>query len=131
MKKYEFPENGKFIYKHGNSYQVIKQYRINGKMKQKHFGSFKDYNEAIKHRDKCVKGNWSDDLRYVNPMRYITKNGKHWQIQHKGEYYGTFRNLTDAMAERDLLIENGWDLFKTIENDDSYDGTSIFLRRMY
>lgn len=136
MKKYVFPDNGKYIYKRKNgSYQIIKQYRKNGKIIQKYFGSFLDYNEAIKHRDKCIAGNWDESLKYENPMKHITRNSKGWQIQrdYKGKhyYYGTFSNIIDAMNERDLLIANDWDLEKVVElTDDTIDGNSIFQRRV-
>ena len=133
MKKYVYPDNGKFIYKHGNSYHIIKKSRVNGKMKQKHYGSFKDYNEAIRYRDKCVANNW-DIPKYENPMKHITRNGKGWQIQRdcngKHEYYGQFSNLTDAMNERDLLVANDWDIEKVCElTDDTINGVSLMRGR--
>ena len=136
MKKYVFPDNDKYIYKRKNgSYQIIKQYRKDGKIIQKYFGTFTDYNEAIIHRDKCIVDNWDDSLKYENPMKHITRNHKGWQIQrdYKGKhyYYGTFRNIIDAMNERDLLIANDWDLDKVVElTDDTIDGEQIFLRRV-
>lgn len=136
MKKYVFPDNGKYIYKRKNgNYQIIKKYRKNGKMIHKFFGTFSDYNEAIIHRDKCIAGNWDESLKYENPMKHITRNHKGWQIQrdYKGKhyYYGTFSNIIDAMNERDLLIANDWDLEKVVElTDDTIDGEQIFLRRV-
>lgn len=136
MKKYVFPDNGKYIYKRKNgNYQIIKKYRKNGKMIHKFFGTFSDYNEAIIHRDKCIEGDWDESLKYENPMKHITRNHKGWQIQrdYKGKhyYYGTFSNIIDAMNERDLLIANDWDLDKVVElTDDTIDGEQIFLRRV-
>ena len=134
MKKYVWPDNGKYIYKHGNSYQIIKQFRVNGKMKQKYYGSFTDYNEAIKYRDKCVENNWNIP-KYENPMKHITRNGKGWQIQRdynsKHEYYGQFSNLLDAMNERDLLIKYKWDLDKVCElADERVNGITTMQRRV-
>ena len=136
MKRYEFPDNGKYIYKRKNgNYQIIKKYRKNGKMIHKFFGSFSDYNDAIIHRDKCIEGNWDESLKYENPMKHITKNGKGWQIQrdHRGKhyYFGTFSNLIDAMNERDLLVKYDWDVEKICEcHDETIEGTSVFRRRM-
>lgn len=128
MKNYVYPENGKFIYKNGNSYQIIKQYRKNGKMIQKYYGSFTDYNKAILHRDKLLKHDWDDSMVYKNPMKYITKHGKCYQIQYKGKHYGTYTNITDAIHERDLLINNDWHLEKVCELvDDTITGTAMFL----
>lgn len=134
MKKYVFPDNGKFIYRRGNSYKVIKKRRVNGKMKEKHFGSFRDYNEAIRYRDKCVENNW-DMPKYENPMKHITRNGKGWQIQRdyngKHEYYGTFSNIIDAMNERDLLIAYDWDLEKVVAlADDRINNITVMRRRV-
>ena len=136
MKKYVYPDNGKYIYKRKNgNYTIIKKYKKNGKRIEKFFGTFKDYNDAIRHRDKCVAGNWDESLKYENPMKHITKNHKGWQIQRdyngKHEYYGTFSNIIDAMNERDLLMAYDWDLEKVVElADDRIEGKSIFKRRM-
>ena len=132
MKRYKFPDNGKYIYKTPcSTYQVV-----NTKLKQerKYFGTFKDYNDAIRHRDKCIANNWDESLVYQSPTKFITKKGNGWQIQKtingKKEYFGRFRNLLDAMNERDLLVANDWDVEKVCElTDDTINGISLMKGR--
>ena len=116
MKKYEWPDNGKHIYKtKAGTYHVHKKYRDGEKIKTKHYGAFKDYNEAIRHRDKCIANNWDSSCVYKNPMRHIQKSGRKYHIQRRGEFYGAYSNIIDAMNERDLLEQYDWDICKVAE----------------
>ena len=47
-------DDNQYIYPVGNSFQLKK--RLNGK--EKHFGTFKTFEEAIKARDELIKNNW-------------------------------------------------------------------------
>ena len=132
MKRYEFPDNGKYIYKtKTGSYHILKKWRIGGKIITKFYGAFKDYNEAIIHRDKCVAGNWDESLVYSNPMKFIQKRGKSYHIQRRGKFYGAYTNMIDAMNERDLLVKYDWNVEIICEcHDETIEGTSVFRRRM-
>lgn len=132
MKRYKFPDNGKFIYKtKSGSYHILKKKRVDGKIITKFYGAFKDYNDAIQHRDKCVEGNWDMSLVYSNPMKFIQKRGKSYHIQRRGKFYGAYSNVIDAMNERDLLVKYDWDIEKICEcHDETIEGTSVFRRRM-
>ena len=134
MKKYSYPDNGKYIQKtQYGTYRIVKTHYENGKHIFKYYGRFKDYNEAIRYRDKCVEANW-DIPPYVHPLKFIkrykTKNGESYKICKDGEHYGTYHNIIDAMNERDLLIANGWDIEKVCElTDDTINGVSLIKGR--
>ena len=131
MKRYVYPDNGKFIYKtKSGSYHILKKKRVDGKIITKFYGAFKDYNDAILHRDKCVEGNWDMSLVYSNPMKFIQKRGKRYHIQRRGKFYGAYSNVIDAMNERDLLEANDWDLDKVCElTDDRISEVVVMMNR--
>ena len=127
MKKYAWPENRKYITKNKKGIYII-QKNVNGKMR--YYGSFKDYNDAIRVRDKCIKYNWDKNLQPKNPMRYITKNKGAYVIQKNYTRYGRYHNLSDAMNERDLLVKYDWDYDKLCEcHDERTCERTIFLGR--
>ena len=114
MVEYVYPENNKYIYPNGKyGYSIIKCYqRKGGKRITKYFGFFTDYNECIKHRDKCIEANWDESMKHLkknDPLRNISKKGNKFEIHYNGKYYGVYWNVVDAMNERDLLEENDWD----------------------
>ena len=67
-KKY-IPQDWKIHFQTQKSYQIIKQFCVNGKMKKKYYGSFKDYNNLILYLDECFPNNW-DIPKYENPMKH-------------------------------------------------------------
>jgi len=123
-----------------NHYQIIKEYRVNGKRITNHFGSFKDLNQAKEYRDKCIENNWDKQLMpknnptTINPLKYITKTpAGNYRIQ-KWENgnsicYGTYTTLFDAMQERDLLIKYNWDYDAVCNIDETIVGMPIFKGR--
>lgn len=134
MKKYVYPDNGKYIQKtQYGTYRIVKTHYEEGKKIYKYYGTFKDYNDAMRYRDKCVAANW-DIPPYVHPLKFIkktkTKKGTSYKICKDGEHYGTYNNIIDVMAERDLLLLNNWDLEKVCEcTDDTIDGIQIMRNR--
>lgn len=132
MKKYIYPDNGKYIQKtEYGTYRIVKTHYKNGKQFFKYYGRFKDYNKAIQYRDKCIAANWNIPP-YVNPLKYIlevkNKNSVSYKVRKSGEHYGTFSNLTDAIAERDLLLQYDWDLEKVCELADDRINELSFMR---
>ena len=108
----------KYVILSKGRYYVMKQH--NGK--QKYYGIFDNLDDAVKHRNYCIKHNWNDDCVYRrypdgHSKRYLreTNNGR-WvvnkNINGKCVYFGLFDNLEDAMNHRDYCIANDWDLDK-------------------
>lgn len=65
-----------YIYYNKQRGNWIVQKSVRGKLN--HYGSFKDYDEAEKHRDYCVEHNWSMDCKLnvrgkPDPNRRIAK----------------------------------------------------------
>ena len=134
--------NMKYICKssHANSYKITKSFKVNGKSKSFHYGSFKTLEEAIAHRDLCIERDWDEQLMPKNnpvvgkPMRYIVKNRagnyeiKKWE-NGKMVGYGTFPTLFDAQKERDLLIKHDWDYDTVCNVDDRICGITVFNSR--
>lgn len=50
-----------YVYYNKQRGNWIIQKSINGK--KQHFGSFKGYEDAVKHRDYCIEHEWSDDCK--------------------------------------------------------------------
>lgn len=120
----------KFIQKIGDKYRVEKcfgNHKSNNR-KRYSYGTFNTLNEAIAHRDKCLKNNWSEDLRPYNPLKYIqNKKGKYWIIKDE-VIYGIFDNVDEAIYERDLLLECEWDWDALCESfDETIDGEIKYL----
>ena len=110
-------------------YQVMKS--IDGKLR--HYGSFHTLEEAQRHRDYCIRNNWSEDCilrrrgytKYDLP-KYITWNkelGKYVIIKQDHGcimYSALHKDLDAAIRERDLLVLYDWDEDKLIEHDEAF-----------
>lgn len=122
------PNREKYIHKVGNAYHINKYHKGGVYV---YYGSFETLEEAKRHRDYCIKHNWSEDCKKLQRKKYdlpsyITVNKDGYLLQKKpskdgGEYYGRwFRTLEEAIHERDLLLMVDWDEDRLIELDEAY-----------
>ena len=116
----------KFIQKVGDKFKVEKSFgnKRKGDRKRYSYGTFDSLEEAVNYRDKCIRENWDESLRPVNPRKYIQKKkGRYWIIKDNVSY-GIFDNLEDALYERDLLIKCDWS-YDALESIDETRGNGI------
>lgn len=116
----------KFIVEYKGKFKVEKAFGNNSKGERKRYsyGTFDTLEEAMLHRDKCIKSNWDESLRPYNPRKYIQKKkGRYWIIKDNVSY-GIFDNLEDALYERELLIKCDWS-YDALESIDETRGKGI------
>lgn len=110
---------GTYIYKINNKYRIEKSI----KSKNKTFGHYKTFEEAIKVRDALIEVNWEENkLPFkIKRNRKWYQYGKHIKkvndyyavyryINGKSETFGHFRTLEEAKKKRDEVIAKNWDL---------------------
>ena len=103
-----------------NTWVVVKW--INGK--QVSFGTFKSLKQAKKHRDFCVRNNWSNECKKRHQLKHISQDKRtgryfiHRRVNGENKYYGYFSNIIDAIHERDLLIKFNWNLEELWESSE-------------
>lgn len=103
----------KFIYKNQSG-----NYTIYHKVLDvtKHFGTFRDLEEAMEFRDYCVSHDWNvkphRTNNYKDLPKYISKCYDNYHIQKivdgEIELFGTFDNIEEAIVERDKCIRCNW-----------------------
>lgn len=122
--------SSKFIQKIGDKYKVEKCFgnHRSGNRKRYSYGTFNTLREAITHRDKCIKENWSENLRPDNPLKYIQKKREKYWIIKDEIIYGIFNNVDEAIYERDLLLECDFDWDALCEGiDETVNGEIEYL----
>ena len=98
----------KHIYKVKNSYVIVKS--LNNKRKS--FGSFKNLNDAIEHRDKLKANGWkplpkTEEELSKEYYKHIQRTGNKRQYHihnKKDEYIGTTVQIEEALMFRDLYL---------------------------
>ena len=85
---------------------------MNGK--QRYFGSFKVFDEAVEYRDYCIQHNWSPDcIKHKKTSHvYYNKQRDNWIVQKyrdgKIQHFGSFDEYDDAMRHRDYCVSHNW-----------------------
>lgn len=91
---------------------------INGKTH--YYGGFKTLEEAIKHRDYCVKKGWSSNCKFTNEMAGIKKTNTGYEVYCSidgiTQYVGTFYDLNEAKEIRKLYLKYNGD-WESIVNE--------------
>lgn len=115
-------QNGKFIYNVQGKWNVVKS--IKGK--NKYFGRFDDFNDAMNIRDQLIENDW-DKSKIEYPEEYVerweqfeyyknihTHSRRYYSIHSPvDDYCGSLHNIEEALQYRDLLYEaynNGVDV---------------------
>ena len=114
----------KYIREVHNSYQILKQ--LEGKTYN--FGSFKKLEDALWHREYCIKHDWDMSCKYVqnkkhNLPHYISyaRDGRYYiqkKVDDEVRTWHGFKSLDDAVHERDVLIRCDWDEERLMELDE-------------
>ena len=112
----------KHIHYHSGRYRVRKIIRY----KQIIYGTFKTLQEAINHRDYCIKNRWSTNCIQENINKYICKRPKGYEVNYMvngvQEYQGLYHTIEEAREVKDLLVKyNGdWDRICECPDYDNY-----------